>query len=211
MMAVAFAVLAVAGPTSAAEPELGDAGHLAVSAERLFGYVHSTVGTSLGGGVTLDQSADSFTLFTNPTAIATGYGWPRIAFDAFVARHISVGASLGIFHASQDGGDSITGFLVAPRAGYAFRLTSRLSIWPRLGFTYAQSSLDPAGGAPETTIKAYALTLEVPLAIQLVPRVSMLLAPTFDLGVGGSISAGAGSADRTENDFGIQAGLLLFL
>ena len=207
-----FVMAAIAGEAAAAEPELGDRGRFTLSAERLFGYVHSTTDTTIGGGIQTTESTDSFTLLTNPAGgLYTGYGWPRIAFDAFVARGVSLGGSLGIAHVAPDQGDSITGFLVAPRVGYALHLGSRLALWPRLGFTFAQVSTNPAGAGADITVKAYAVTLEAPLAIFLAPRVALHLGPAFDLGVGGSTSAGGASTDSSTNDFGVYAGLLIIL
>jgi hypothetical protein len=203
---------AVASQAAAAEPELGESGHFTLSAERLFGYVHSTTDTTIISGVQATQSTDSITLFASPAGgTSTGYGWPRLAFDGFVGRGLSIGGSLGIVHVSRDQGDSITGFLVAPRVGYAAHLgNSRFWLWPRLGFTYVQSSTNPDNGA-DITLKAYALTAEVPFAIAVGPRVMLHLGPTFDLGIGGSASAGAGSLDSSTNDFGIYAGLAIVL
>jgi len=209
---IAFVVAAVAREAVAAEPALGDTGHFALSAERLFGYAHSSSDTTITSGVQTTQSTDSFTLFTSPAAGAsTGYGWPRIAFDAFVARGVSVGGALGIAHIAPDNGDSLTGFLVAPRAGYALRLTPHLFLWPRLGFTYRQYSTNPADGGADLTVSAYAITLEAPLAIAVAPRVALQLSPTFDIGVGGSTSLGGASVDSSTTDFGVFAGLLILL
>jgi hypothetical protein len=211
-LAIVCATVAIAKRAPAAAPELGDRGHFVLSAERLFGYVHSTTGTTTAGGLETSRSTDSFTLLTSPAGVSTtGYGWPRIALDAFVARNISLGGSLGIVHLSPDGGDSITGFIVAPRIGYAGRLTSHLAIWPRLGFTYVQLSTNPAGGGPDITLKSYALTAEVPVALFVTPGVALTIGPTFDLGIGGSRSLGGASVDSQVNDFGIQAGLLVVL
>ncbi len=209
---IVCAVAALARQAAAAEPELGDKGRFVLSAERLFGYVHSTVGTTTAGGIEASQSTDTFTLLTSPVgAVYTGYGWPRIAFDAFVARGISIGGALGMVHAAPDGGDSITGFVVAPRVGYAGRLGAHVAIWPRLGFTYTQLSTNPAGGGADITLTAYAITAEVPVAFIVAPRVALTLGPTFDLGIGGSRSLGGASVDSQVNDFGIQAGLLVVL
>jgi hypothetical protein len=213
MGTIVFAMTAVASQAAAAEPDLGDTGHFVLSAERLFGYAHSTTETTIVGGVQATQSTDTISLFTNPlSGLSTGYGWPRLAFDGFVARGFSIGGALGIVHVAPDGEDSVTGFLVAPRVGYAAHLgNSRFWLWPRLGFTYAQLSTNPANGGGDLTVKAYALTAEVPFAIAVAQRVVLHLGPTFDLGIGGSTSAGAGSLDSSTNDFGIYAGLAIVL
>jgi hypothetical protein len=208
-LAIVCATVAVAKQAAAAEPALGDRGHFVLSAERLFGYVHSTAGTTTAGGIETSQSTDSFTLFTSPAGASTGYGWPRIALDAFVARNISLGSALGIVHVSPEGGNSITGFIVAPRIGYAARLGSHVAIWPRLGFTFVQLSTNPAGAGADVALKSYALTAEVPVALFVTPDVALTIGPTFDLGIGGSRSIGGGSADSQTNDFGVHAGMIV--
>ena len=115
---VACVLVLLAGRASAQEPTFGDAGHVAISAERLFGYVHASR-TQTVAGVETTASQDYFTLLTNPIGALSGYGWPRIGIDAFVINGLSVGGALGFFYLSDDDEDSATGFLLAPRIGYA--------------------------------------------------------------------------------------------
>jgi hypothetical protein len=209
---IVFVLALAANEAMAAEPELGDTGHFVLSAERLFGYAHATSDTTIVSGVQTTDSTDSFTLFTSPiSGTATGYGWPRIAFDGFVARGVSIGGALGIVHVSPENDDSLTGFMVAPRAGYALRLTSHLYLWPRIGFTYAQFSTNPPGGGDGFTVKSYAITLDAPIAIAVAPRVALHLSPTFDLGIGGSTAVGDASVDSSRSDYGAYAGLMIVL
>ena len=118
-----------AGRASAEEPTFGDAGHVAISAERLFGYVHASR-TQTVAGTEMTASQDYFTLLTNPVGAVSGFGWPRIGIDAFVAGGFSVGGALGFFYLSDQDEDSSTGFLLAPRIGFAVPVGPRVSIWP---------------------------------------------------------------------------------
>ncbi len=189
----------------AQELEFGAAGHAAISAERLFGFVHTT--ESENGA---RSSADTFTLLSNPSAlIATGYSWPRIGVDVFVAPSVSLGAAASFFNVSPSSG-SFSGFQLAPRVGYAVKSGPRLAIWPRGGITYERASTD-AGGGTTGTQSFLALTVEAPFVILTVPRAAILVGPTLDLGLAGSASAGGVSTDQKFTDFGIQAGLLLFI
>ncbi len=206
---IGFAVILSAGRVAAQEPAFGDAGHLAISADRLFGFVHSKR-TQTMAGVTMSESLDSVTLFTNPLGGASGYAWPRIAFDGFVTRGLSIGGSLGYFNFSPSSG-SLSGFLVAPRIGYAVRLGPAVSIWPRGGITYLSVSSESGTGGSTSTVSAVALTLEAPLMFQAAPRAFILVGPTVDLGLSGSRSSGATSIDETITDFGFQTGLLLLI
>jgi hypothetical protein len=211
---VACLLVLFAGRASAQEPSFGEAGHVAISAERLFGYVHASRTQTVGGTETT-ASQDYFTLLTNPAGVASGYGWPRIGIDAFVAGGFSVGGALGFFYLSDQDEDSSTGFLLAPRIGFAVPAGPRVSIWPRVGVTYWNISSNPGGTSTDTSSSAFAVTIEVPVTFLLAPRVGFTIGPTVDIGVGGSASASTGgasiSADQRYTDFGGHAGLLLFL
>jgi hypothetical protein len=185
------------------EPAFGDAGHVAVSAERLFGFVHTELsenGTSV--------SANTINLLSAPTAlVGTGYSWPRIGFDVFVAPSVSMGIAASYFNISQGtGSGSISGFQLAPRFGYAANVAPKLSIWPRGGITYEHVTNDNGAGTTATQ-SFFALTLEAPFAILVVPRAAFLIGPTLDIGLSGTTSG----VDQKFTDFGIQAGLLLFI
>jgi hypothetical protein len=212
---VACAVVFLAGRASAQEPEFGSPGHVAISAERLFGYVHSKETVSMAG-MENSQSVDTLTLLTNPLGAITGYAWPRIGIDAFVTQGLSVGGALGFFYLDPEGAGSFTGFLFAPRIGYAAPLSPRLSIWPRAGVTYWSVSTETGTAGASSTQTAFALSIEAPLTILLAPRVGIQVGPTFDLGLGGSSSSTSSggmstSYDNKFTDFGVQGGLLLFL
>ncbi len=211
---VACVLVLLAGRASAQEPTFGDAGHVAISAERLFGYVHASR-TQTVAGMETTASQDYFTLLTNPIGALSGYGWPRIGIDAFVINGLSVGGALGFFYLSDQDEDSATGFLLAPRIGYALAVAPRVSIWPRAGVTYWHISNNPSGTGTDTSSSAVAVTVEVPITILLAPRVGFTIGPTVDVGVGGSTSASVGgtsvSADQKYTDIGGHAGLLLFL
>ena len=212
---VACLLVLFAGRASAQEPTFGDAGHVAISAERLFGYVHASRTQTAVGGMETSTSQDYFTLLTNPAGVASGYGWPRIGIDAFVTHGLSVGGALGFFYLSDQDEDSTTGFLLAPRIGYALPVGPRVAIWPRAGMTYWHISNNPSASDAESSSSAVAVTVEVPVTILLAPRVAFTIGPTVDVGVGGSTSASLGgtsvSADQRYTDIGGHAGLLLFL
>jgi hypothetical protein len=208
--AIASVILLLAGTARAQHPDFGDTGHVAISAERLFGFVHTSITTSAPPAGSMTQSTDTLTLFTNPVATLTGYSWPRIGLDAFISRGISLGGSLGYFNVSPPTG-SISGFLFAPRVGYAGHLSPKVAIWPRGGITFEQVSTSGGAGTATTKQTLFALTLEAPLAILIVPRIHGLVGPVLDLGLGGSRSTGNTSTDRKFTDFGIQVGLFVLL
>lgn len=183
----------------------GQAGHVAVSAERLFGFVHTT--ESANGG---SASADTINLLSAPTAlIGTGYTWPRIGVDFFVASSVSLGCAASYFNVSPEAG-SFSGFQLAPRFGYALNVNSKLAIWPRGGITYEHVSTSSGGGTSNSQ-SFLALTLEAPFAILVVPRAAFLVGPTLDIGLTGTMTSGGASRDQKFSDYGLQFGLLIYI
>jgi hypothetical protein len=184
------AAAASSGPTT-----FGDTGQLTLSAERLFGYSwrHRTQGN-------LHDSQSSFSLLADAPGVGgSGYSWPRLGFDGFIGKGISLGGAASFFRLSGDG-PSLTGYELAPRVGYAAVIGPWLTAWPRLGFTYLHSS----------TESFEALTIEVPLVVAVNPRLGVLIAPAADIGVGGSSPAPTGGTASTKTtDIGLSFGLAL--
>ena len=183
----------------------GQSGHVAISAERLFGFVHTD--ESENGA---SASANTINLLSAPTAlIGSGYTWPRIGFDFFVSQSVSLGVAASYFNLSPEAG-SLSGFQLAPRVGYSARVGEKVAIWPRGGITYEYVSTSSGGGSSGTQ-SLVALTLEAPFAILVVPRAAFLIGPTVDIGLTGTASSGGTNTDQKFTDFGLQCGLLVFI
>jgi hypothetical protein len=206
--------------SSAWAQTFGEKGQLAISAERLFGYVHDSSTTTFNGQ---DQTfkTDSFSLLSSTLAPAGGgagglyYSQPRVAGDYFVIDHLSVGAALGYSHvsvsrpatANTDISTSADSWTFAPRAGYSFLFNDLIGIWPRAGFTYRTSSRGNDGS------HMLALTIEAPFTFSLIPHVVFTAGPTFDIGLTGSVdnTTAAGvtnSLDFSATEIGLQTGLV---
>jgi hypothetical protein len=196
----------------------GEAHELVVSSERLFGFVYSSQKVSDPGGDTT-TTVTTFSLFSNPVSFISLYATPRLALDGFVTDRFSVGLAAGFFTTSESesqpgltvntSSPTITGFSFAPRVGYALPLGRVASLWPRVGFTFFHLSTSDSSSA---STSLYAATLEVPLVITVVPHFFVSVAPTLDLGLGGSTSAfgatgGSMSVDAKETDFGLECAL----
>src|SRR5580692_10169857 len=98
--AAAATVTAASGPAA-----FGDAGQLVVSSEQLFGYTWRHI-SGKGGSA----SSNSFSLLADSQGTgASGYSWPRLGFDYFALKGISLGGSASFFRESG-GGSSLTGF-----------------------------------------------------------------------------------------------------
>jgi hypothetical protein len=182
----------------------GQARQVVISGERLFGYVHSEA-TSSATGADRTTTIDSLSLLGNTLSALTRFAGPRVAFDFFASDRFSIGAAATYLNAGESqsmaagqsaANPSFSGFLLAPRAGFALALGHALSWWPRVGFTFARLSADipgagVAGAATHqtTTTDVYALTVEAPLVFALAPHFFLSAAPTLELGLGGSASA----------------------
>jgi hypothetical protein len=214
MVAVVFSTLVTfSSKASAHEPVFGESGHLALSIERMTGLTHSSQ-TFGGVGGDTTSSLDAFTLLGNAVGSSTAYGWPRLALDIFVVNHLSVGAAASFFVVSPSTG-SLTGVLLAARVGYAATLASRVGIWPRVGFSYERTSADSNVGLERNLATSFlALSLDVPVAIFLAPRIGLLVGPTIDLGLGGSRASTTGavttSVSARATEYGFNAGFLFY-
>ena len=188
------------------DPSFGKAHQFVLSADRLFGYTHASV-TYSSGGVDRTSSSNNISIIGSPfTSLAVSYAAPRLAFDAFVTDGLSLGGSASYFwtstkQAGATSSNSIDGFMIMPRVGYALPIGQGAGIWPRLGFSYVHAS---GGGS---TVSLYAVTLEAPVVIALGPHVALLAGPTLDLGVGGSEKQNSVTIDAKETDIGVQFGI----
>jgi hypothetical protein len=179
---------AAATASAASSPAaFGNAGQLVISSEQLFGYSYRHV--SFKGG---SNSTNTFSILADSQGTgASGYTWPRLGFDYFAIKSISLGAAASFFRESGSG-SSLTGFELAPRIGYATMVGPWLGVWPRLGFTYMHFS----------TQYYAAVAVEVPLVIAATPYLAVLVAPSLDLGV-------AGTNSTKVTDAGLTFGLAL--
>lgn len=225
--AIGAVVLACPRARAQEDTQFARSGQFAVSAERLFGVVHSSTDTDDPNGGTRTQSYTTVNLLMNPySGLVSVYAFPRIAADYFVIDGLSLGAALGFFtlsgHVKSDTVDqdtsTVTGFLLAPRIGYAFMFNQNIGIWPRVGISYLTTHSENDTGDSSSDGHQLALPIEVPLVISPIPHVGFLIGPTLDLGLTGSEKTKdtfggmttTTKQDTNETDFGVQAGLLVY-
>lgn len=218
-------------PVSAQAQEFGTAGRFAISAERMFGVVHSTQSEDdevAGVEVTRRQSNTTISLLNNPLGgLVSAYSAPRLAADYFVTDGLSIGAALGFAHSSsstetegedttvETDGPSTNTVLLAPRVGYAFMFDDAIGIWPRLGITYVNASSETDD--VESSASRLALTIEAPFVFAPLPHVAFTAGPTLDLGLSGSTEFDPSEpGEETEEtdvkatDIGLQLGMLVY-
>lgn len=223
-----FTLAALCATSAAhAQERFGKQGQFAVSAERLFGVVHSTQTATQADGT---EDTENFTqvslLSTQFGSFATIYTTPRVGLDYFIIDGLTLGAAFGVFSVSSTvsragnpdvDGPTVNGVIVAPRIGYAYMFTDVVGIWPRGGITYwAFGTKDNTGPPDETSVHLLALTLEAPLVISPVPHAGFLVSPIFDIGLSGSTERKDGqtgvttSRDFKATEYGLEAGMFLY-
>jgi hypothetical protein len=223
----------LAAPGARAADAFGHAGTVAISAERLFGIVSSSDKETVDGQPgELTEYATSISLLSNSSGgSTTNYSFARVGVDVFAIDGLSFGAAVGFVTVStsskreangvslEEDGPTASGFVLAPRVGYAYMFTELLGIWPRAGITYvhAGASIERNGDSAEFSENQLALTLEVPLVIAPSPHAAITVGPTLDFGISGgteTTTTTAGTTTSTETnrkatDIGLQAGLAI--
>jgi hypothetical protein len=230
------AVMLSAGAASAQEGAgFGKQGQFVVSGERLFGIVFASERskqTVNNVEVTNTQSYTNINFLANATGrVSTTYSFARVGFDYLPIDGLTVGGSLAFYtlsgenetegngmSASQDTGSG-NGFLLAPRAGYAFMFMPLLGIWPRGGITWLIGGTESGSGNTKTSMSRLALTMEVPLVITPIPHAGFTVGPTLDLGLTGSDEikntdnmgvTTTTKLDTVGTDIGVQAGMFVY-
>jgi hypothetical protein len=121
----------------------------------------------------------------------------RPAIDYFIVDYVSIGGFLGVEYNSAPGGNS-TSVSVGPRIGYNILLSERLSIWPKLGFSFASTTQEtdevtlPSGatiGGDEESNTSIQLNLFAPVMFHPVQHFFIGFGPAFDLDLSGDSKA----------------------
>lgn len=193
---------------------------MVISAERLLGGAYaSRTWAASRNTAQVDETGTTFGPLGGSTPAL--FVVPRLAFDAFLLDHLSLGAALSYFRSSLDESiDSQFTFqspnrssdvlVLAPRVGYALRLGSRVFLWPRLGFTYAWAH---SNGTASQTLGLYALTGEAMLGVRVFEGAYVEIGPVLDQSFKGAASFSAPDAPPTPNrrldetDVGVVCGL----
>jgi hypothetical protein len=240
-LGVCVAMVGLFGPAmAAAQDSLGASGQVAVSAERMFGVVHTTTTAEEEGvdgtDVEVSVSATSLSLFAREAP--SPFSGSRIALDFFPMDGLSVGLAIGAYTTSvsteaEAGSASeeadvgtLSGFGIAPRIGYAYMFDDVLGIWPKIGVTYAAASFEPENVEPDPGdlavesigSSAFALSLEVPLVVSPAEHVAFTIAPTLDFGLSGKLeveTSDGTTEDTAESepktmDVGLQFGIATY-
>jgi hypothetical protein len=119
----------------------------------------------------------------------------RPAVDYFLVDHLSIGGFLGLDHTST-GGSSVTSWSIGPRVGYDIPLSNRVSVWPKIGVSFASTSFDgdevdlPGVDVDEDeTNTAVQLNLFVPFLFHPVDHFFIGFGPALDQDLSGDAKA----------------------
>jgi hypothetical protein len=176
-----FVVAVATGGAANAEPVFGARHQVVISAEHLAGATRTTA-SELSGA-----ESDAW-LFGSGNRTNPGYGRnspysaSRAGFDFFVADRWSVGTSLLLSRLGQPHSWQV---VLGPRVGAALPLSPHWNLWGRLGFTYVHQNDDQGALRFRTTL--YAITVEAPFVATLGGNFFLSVAPTANVGVGGSV------------------------
>lgn len=151
----------------------GSKGQIAVSSDAGL----SLDNTSLSG---VDESTTTLTL--------------RPALDWFLADSISLGGFVGVNYTSGPGG-STSVLSVGPRLGYNLPVSDRLSVWPKVGLSIANTSITREGlngitvDDDEESNTSAQLNLFVPVMFHPVQHFFLGLGPALDVDLSGDQKA----------------------
>jgi hypothetical protein len=113
----------------------------------------------------------------------------RPAVDWFFTDSISFGGFVGVDYTSAPGGSS-TVISLGPRLGYNLPLSERLSLWPKLGFSLASTSIeDDSIAGDEESNTSVQLNLFAPLMFHPVQHFFLGLGPALDQDLSGDNKA----------------------
>jgi hypothetical protein len=163
---------AASAPSSSGPAAFGDGGQFVLSFERMFGYNWTHISTDAGSA-----SNSTFSLLGNPFGVsgtAYPYDWPRLGFDYFLTKSISLGIA-GAFARNTSGSSSLNAYEIAPRLGYGMMVGPWLGVWPRAGVTYV--------GA--TNLSYLGLTIDLTAVIVVNPHFIVTFAPLANIGLSG--------------------------
>jgi hypothetical protein len=181
-------------------------GAWSVGVERVFGFSTVTVKTKVGNLPRTSNTSSQISLFDHTVGVQLGYPGARVALDYLFPSGLSLGGAIGYQSLDPDDDDdadddTVKSWLLEPRIGYFASVTGSFGVWPRGGLTYVSSS---QGGGESSSLTA--ISVEVPLVLNVGGNVCFVGMPYADLGVGG----GTDDIDRKATELGLQFGMSAF-
>jgi len=161
---------AAGGPSQ----RFGEKGQTAISSDAALSVDHTSINGFSGGTTTLELAP---------------------AADYFLARGISLGGFVALRYIKA-GPDHSTRFSVGPRIGFNWTFSDLLSLWPRLGFSFASTSGTVAvpisnNTAIESTHSGSSVAINIFIPLMFHPAVHFFagFGPFLDTDLSGSAKA----------------------
>ena len=225
------AVLAMSIVPAAAAPAagpLGERGTWVVSADRLMPLLAYSKASETGNNFSTSSSVTSLSFLSYGVPQDIAYTIPRLSLDYTIAPNLTIGGSVMAFFqlsnsstttlgntSSTTDNPKISGWAIAPRAGYVLSLGQKVVAWPRAGLSYYSESVsNPPNMGGQTTTDGFhqlAIDLEANFVVLAAPHFFVIGGPVIDIPVTGSASSTQGntttSIDSSQFHFGIAVGL----
>lgn len=197
-------LISVTGPglARAETATVGQAGDVALSAERLIGLRYEKLEQEVPGGE--DEEAHWFAVgqgWTGGGLWSTPYDARRIGVDAFPFDSASLGFSTAFAYRSSSQGTEHWELVVEPRAGYLVMFDDLKGVWLRAGAYYHRSNL------PEVMEKGWGLGAEVMGVLHFTQRLALTLGLSFDQ----SVDVERGEYEREYQALSLSLGLTSWL
>jgi hypothetical protein len=221
---------------SAAEREegaFGSRGQFIVGIERAMGYSSWRYTVSANGRESKVESSNFNLLFANNgTAAGPSPAGARFAFDFVPIDSLTVGGTIGYYTTSgsttipnaagttstQTDLADFSGYLIAPRVGYAFHVSDLITLWPRAAFQYWSWTEQTKGvAAIETHLYGTDVVLDGLLVVTPVPHLGFTVGPFLEVPLGGGASISAANITQTTTPdvslfvVGVGVGMLGYL
>jgi hypothetical protein len=215
-----LAVLTTA-PLALAQKAFGQQGEFIISADRLvpFFSFDDVSQDNLEAGAA-DPAVKSVTNTVTSSSLSLLYGGtanpgeqfftaPRVGVDYVLVPNVTIGGSIialfslggssksetdltnGQSQTTSVDNNSVTGFGIAPRAGYILPLTDMFSLWLRGGLSFYVATQTPPevnnNPAPTTTTNQLSLDLEPQLVLTAIPHVGFTVGLDADIPLTGGI------------------------
>jgi hypothetical protein len=125
------------------------------------------------------------------------------AADFFVIDNLSIGGFVA-FDYTKTGDSDSNRFSIGPRVGYNLPFSDLISIWPKVGFSFAHTSVTNSTSGPggstvsvSNTADAFALNLFAPIMLHPAPHFFAGFGPFLDTDLSGDTRATAFGARLT--------------
>ena len=218
-VALLFALAGEKAAYAQAQPQqqlFGDQGQLTFTAENLVGVSFNRVATYPNDDTTISQtSTHSGFLYSNDLG-GTPRG-PWIGAHYFVLPNFSVGGTVGVESTTSSQttdsgststttrGNTTSGFVLLPKAGYALALSPIMAFWFRGGLGFARRASSDPDDDSGTAFSAWFLSADALFVVTPVHAFGFYVGPQGNLSITGTSSSTNNQGQTTSVDGSFQS------